>query len=103
MQQKIIENRVRERIQEAIQHTSELTPSESAEVAFHMTDWLADLDRLVQFYSAPEQFSDQEIHKLLVNFLLHVPNHVAAAAVLLADFPVSDIFQVGAVRNDETT
>ncbi|WP_223288986.1 hypothetical protein, partial [Vreelandella neptunia] len=58
---------------------------------------------LVEFYSAPEQFNDQEVHKLLVNFLVHVPNHVAAAATLLADFPVSDIFQVGAVRNDEQT
>lgn len=100
MQQKIMGNRVRERIQEAIQHTSELTASESADVAFYMTDWLGDLDRLVQFYSAPEQFSDQEIHRLLVNFLVHVPNHVAAGAALLADCPVSDIFQVGAVRHE---
>lgn len=102
MKQEIIGNTVRRRIQEAVQNTSELASSESADVAFHMTDWLGDLDRLVQFYSAPEQFSDQEVHRLLVNFLVHVPNHVAvaAAAALLADSPVSDIFQVGAVRHE---
>lgn len=100
MRQEIIGNTVKRRIQEAVQNTSELSSSESADVAFHMTDWLGDLDRLVQFYSAPEQFSDQEVHRLLVNFLVHVPNHVAAAAALLADSPVSDIFQVGAVRHE---
>ncbi len=40
-----MENRIKERIQQAIQNTSELTPSESTGVAFHMTDWLGDLDR----------------------------------------------------------
>jgi hypothetical protein len=29
--------------------------------------------------------------------LIHVPNHIAAAAKLYAGFPVSDIFEVGAV------
>ena len=35
-----------------------------------------------------------------MKFLVHAPNHIAAAAKLLTGFPVADVFCVGAVRED---
>lgn len=67
------------------------------DIGFHMTDWLDDLEALHQTFSAPESLSPAELQELLINFLVHVPNHVAAAAKLAADYPVSDVFEVGAV------
>ena len=65
-------------------------------VGFHMTDWVADLERLFQFFSDPAALTEDSIEELLYGFLLHVPNHVAAASKLLTGEPVSDIFEVGA-------
>jgi hypothetical protein len=42
--------------------------------------------------------SADEINSLLIKFLIHVPNHVAAACKLLTGIPVSDIFKVGATE-----
>ena len=81
--------------------TTDLTPAQAVDVAFHVTDWLGDLDHLLQFYVAPAALSDQEVHRLLVSLLVHVPNYAAAAAALLADCPVNSIFRVGAVKRDE--
>lgn len=69
----------------------------AASVAFHMTDWIEDLEALSQLFKEPERFASEEIDRMLIGFLTHVPNHVAAAAKLLNDTMVSDIFGVGAV------
>jgi hypothetical protein len=63
-----------------------------------MTDWLVDLERYYDFCVHPEKYDAQEINKLLMDFLIHVPNHVAAASKLLTGIPVSDVFGVGAVE-----
>jgi hypothetical protein len=68
------------------------------DAGFHMTDWLEDLEELYTYYRDPESVPTEKAEQLLAGFLLHVPNHVAAAAKLVADFPVSDIFGVGAVE-----
>lgn len=67
-----------------------------------MTDWLDDLRRYVSFCEAPENFEPEEIDELLLAFLVHAPNHVAAAAKLYADYPVSDIFGVGATSSADS-
>jgi hypothetical protein len=46
--------------------------------------------------------SDAEVSELLIGFLVHVPNHVAAASKLYTDVPVTDIFGVGATSEDST-
>lgn len=73
----------------------------SADISFHMTDWLEDLEKLVAFYQEPSKFSTEELDNILFGFLVHVPNHIAAAAKLLTEFGVSDIFNVGAVERVE--
>jgi hypothetical protein len=92
-----------EKIQECIARAAmaeaELAPEVASNVAFHMTDWLDDLATYVRFCQNPGEFTSAQVNELLLAFLVHVPNHVAAAAKLYADFPVADIFSVGAVSS----
>ena len=71
------------------------------DVAFHMTDWLVNLERYYDFCVHPEKYSADEIARILTDFLIHVPNHVAAASKLLTGIPVSDLFGVGAVEAEK--
>jgi hypothetical protein len=50
------------------------------------------LDRLVSLYENPESLDDEEIRMLLLVFLSHVPNHVAAARKLIGVGPIEDKF-----------
>ncbi|NEO85751.1 MAG: hypothetical protein F6J87_16090 [Spirulina sp. SIO3F2] len=68
------------------------------DIAFHMTDWLSDLKEWVKFCQNPAALSDDEVIDVLIGFLCHVPEHVAAAAKLSIDQPVRDIFDIGAVE-----
>jgi len=70
------------------------------EIAFHMTDWLEDLEEWTAFCNSPDGLDSDAISELLIGFLIHVPNHVAAASKLMTGIPVSDIFEVGAVESD---
>jgi len=70
------------------------------EIAFHMTDWLGDLEEWTAFCSRSDRLDSDAIADLLTGFLVHVPNHVAAASKLMTGIPVSDIFNVGAVDSE---
>jgi hypothetical protein len=73
------------------------------EIAFHLTDWNADAAFIVALHLFPERFTPAEIEAAVDLFIVHVPNHVAAAAKL-AGHPVEDIFEVGALdRSPEET
>jgi hypothetical protein len=71
------------------------------EVAFHMTDWLDDLNALVDLYSGRTRWTPARVDDVLGDFLVHVPNHIAAAGKVLCDFEVDDIFQVGAIAGSK--
>lgn len=73
-------------------------PETRHDIAFHMTVWLDDLRDWHHFCESPQNFDADETVKLLVGFLVHAPNHMAAASKLLTGIPVMDIFQVGAVE-----
>ena len=92
---------IRERIREAGLREMSLSESAAADVAFHMTDWLADLEAYQRFCLHPTALSDAEVSQLLIRFLLHVPNHVAAASKLYTDVPVTDVFGVGATSEED--
>ena len=68
----------------------------ASDVAFHMTDWLDDLQQLVKFYESPDALGDDQVVDLLMGILAHVPNHMNAAARLLTGDPVTDVFGIGA-------
>lgn len=88
-------------IRQAIEHALEQQDFGSAEtrrdIAFHMTDWLLDLEEWSAFCQSPEDLDSGAMADLLTRFLVHVPNHLAAASKLMTGIPVSDIFEVDAV------
>jgi hypothetical protein len=91
---------VQARIREVALREAELPDSVADDVAFHMTDWLEDLDAFSRFCADPSSLSDAEVSALLTDFLVHVPNHVAAAGKLYTGVPVTDICQTGATSED---
>jgi hypothetical protein len=70
---------------------TELPQEVARQVAFHMTDWLGDLTKYYEFCADPDRMSPSQINELLFSFLLHVPNHIAAASKLLTGAAVTDI------------
>lgn len=92
---------VRARIEEVAKSEAELAAAVAWDVAFHMTDWLEDLAAYVAFCRNPTQPTSAQVNKLLIDFLVHVPNHLAAASKLFAEMPVTDVFGVGAVEHNE--
>lgn len=95
------EEKIRRRIQYVAEDEMELSTEVAKDVAFHMTDWLGDLSAFVEFCQGPEASSDSEIEEMLVAFLTHAPNHLAAAGKLFIDQPVADVFGVGATSESE--
>lgn len=89
---------IRSRIEEVARTEAELSTTEASDVAFHMTDWLADLAAFVSFCEEPSRLSSAQVNELLIQFLVHVPNHLAAASKLFVDMPVTDVFGVGAIE-----
>lgn len=88
---------IRRRIKSVAESEAGLTSDVADQVAFHLTDWLDDLAALNKLYEDPEVLPAKDLDQLLLSFLTHVPNHLAAAAKLYADIPVTDVFNVGAV------
>jgi hypothetical protein len=89
--------KIRARIERVAISEADLSIAMARDVAFHLTDWLDDLNAFVMFCHDPDAHTPEQIDAMLLALLQHAPNHVAAAAKLYADFPVSDIFGVGAV------
>lgn len=94
----------RERVRERIVSTLteyELDSDVVRDIAFHLTDWKENLDEILDLYNRPDDLSDEQVHKILVKFLAHVPNHIAAAKKLFGLGPIEDIFKVGVHVEDE--
>ena len=79
---------------------NELEPRVVEDIAFHMTDWKEDLEELIELYERADQLSDKQIRKIVIGFLAHVPNHVAAAKKLVGLGPIEDVFEVGVLEED---
>ena len=91
--------RVKVRIAEAFAEF-ELAPEVVEDIAFHMTDWKENLLELVHLYDSPGKLSNDQIQDIVIKFLAHVPNHLAAAKKLVGLGPIEDIFQVGVLREE---
>lgn len=92
--------KIRARLEAVAVAQADLSVKDARDVAFHLTDWLEDLDAFSNFLQHPDGLPPGEINSMLIKFLVHVPNHLAAAAKLYADAPVSDIFGVGSVSGE---
>ena len=53
------------------------------EIAFHLTDWIADLRAFVQVLEKPTDFSAPEIRKRIIALVVHAPDHLNAATDLV--------------------
>lgn len=80
---------------------SYLGETKSKDLAFHLSDWLLDLEQCYDVYSNIEQKSDEEIEKFIFKFLLHVPNHLDAAKKLSGMGKVEDIFNVNIFEDED--
>jgi hypothetical protein len=75
-------------------------PAERAsDIAFHLTDWNSDAAFIVAALMFPDRFSANELREGVRSFLIHAPNHVAAAAKL-GGWPIKDIFNVNVLDGD---
>jgi len=71
----------------------------AADIAFHLSDWSADAAFIVALHLFPERFTVDDVKRGVVSFLLHAPNHVAAAAKL-AGHPIEDVFGLGTLSEE---
>ena len=62
------------------------------EIAFHLTDWNGEAAFLVALLLFPERFSKEEIQDGVESCLIHIPQHILAAA-RLGGYPAEDIFK----------
>lgn len=86
---------VRQRLVEALTHGRYISKRKAEEVAFHLTDWSDELMRLrTALNSTP--FEPRQTQDAIIDFLVHAPAHVAAAARIVLDLPVGDVFALGA-------
>jgi hypothetical protein len=90
---------VNERIADAFSEF-ELEPKAVKDIAFHMTDWKENLEDIVRLYEHPELLSNEQIQHIILVFLAHVPNHIAAAKKLAGLGPIEDVFEVGVLEED---
>jgi hypothetical protein len=89
---------VREAIAQSLQ--ADYDPDRSSNIAFHLLDWNSDAAFLVALLLYPERFTKQEISVGVTSFLVHAPNHLAAAAKLFGT-PIEDTFEVNALVGDD--
>lgn len=71
----------------AEQKESDNFESDKEAFLFHMTDWADDLAPLAALYEQPEDFSQEESHKVLWSVFFHILEHVLAAAEIYDDWP----------------
>lgn len=93
-----------EAIASALKEESGYREQTAQEIGFHLADWNSEAAFLVAIYLFPERFTKQEIEEGVTGFLIHAPNHIAAAAKLIG-YPIRDIFEVGVAeesKNDDS-
>lgn len=75
-----------------------LSKRAALEAAFHLTDWKDDLAAFVRLLQTPAAFSDRDAIAVIESLLMHAPHHLNAAHRIVFDLPVTDCFELGAVR-----
>jgi hypothetical protein len=92
-------NAIRAHLERLAAEQWELSKSAAAEFAFPMTDWIDDLGRLNAIFRDPGR-DDAETAQVLLEVLVHVPQHIAAASFIAMGLPVTDVLMLGAVEGD---
>ncbi len=84
---------LQEIISNAVRKETDLGDAAAYDIGFHMTDWLSDLEQLQRIFDAPTEFSSRQIYLVVLNFLLHAPEHIAEAAFLMTESRINYIFR----------
>ena len=95
------EQNIAKQLGEKLRKTGEYSDENCYAIAFHMTDWLDDMIKIVKLFESIDDSSPDEIEKILVLFLAHVPEHVAAAAKIMTGQGITDVFKVGSIGEEE--
>lgn len=74
----------------------DIKKKKAEDIAFHMVDWNADAAFITALLLYPEKFTLDEISDGVVTLLVHMPDHLVAAAKLYGT-PVTDVFEVDAL------
>lgn len=69
------------------------------DIAFHLLDWQEDGAVLLAIALFPEKFTLEEIRSEIGRYIVHAPNHIAAAAKLL-EWPIEDTAEGGPLLKD---
>lgn len=88
---------LRHKIVEALTHDRFLTKAAAEEAAFHLVDWIDDLQSLRECFAHP-RCDKEAAGNSLRRFLSHAPSHLAAAHRIVMGVPVEDTFLLGAVK-----
>lgn len=88
---------IEQNIIKVLVHKRFLSKAAAKEVAFHLTDWIADLAELNGLF-AKDEWDAELAQRTLMTFVAHTPNHLAAAHRILYGEPVTDVFDLGAVK-----
>jgi hypothetical protein len=94
-------NQIKLILEKALKKSKTYSQEECQDIVFHMTDWIDDLVELFKLYMNPDKYKNKKVVDILVDFLVHVPNHVAAASKLLLDQSISDTWNLGVADEDK--
>jgi hypothetical protein len=89
------EKKIKERIEMLLKSDKSYSKDQRKDIVFHMTDWLSDFRALASFFENPEGLSSEAFEKILIGFLLHAPDHIAAARKIVTGQGMEDVFKVG--------
>ena len=89
-----------EHITTALSYDNFLECDHAREAAFHLVDWIDDLREFSSLLLDENKIDPACAQRVILKFLDHVPAHVAAAARIVTDHPVTDVFEIGAVEGD---
>lgn len=88
------EKDIRKRIEDVIKiYHDDLSDKQIYDFAFHMTDWLKDLEKLVKAYTSLDKIGDKNIYDILLGFCIHVPLHIVKANEIIMDEQFSLLYE----------
>ena len=67
----------------------------ATDIAFHLLDWMEQLEALHRLYQHADAQSDCEILVALIDFMVHAPHHINAAKFLIGLGAPDDVFGLG--------
>lgn len=86
------------RIATVLASGSEISREVAEEAAFHLSDWYADWERVLDILSDDEEPNLNAAKAVVIEFAAHAAAHIAAAHRILLGFPVKDVFRIGSVK-----